>query len=150
MAHAIRAHHRLHGSVLRAVLGSLDAVDPEEVNERHPCERCGLPVGGDDAYCCYGCELAARIQAESEGEGGSTRAGLVMAAFLTMNLMMFTLVLYGDDVYGAGWDRLRSLFRVGAWAMATPVYAILGVPLTRSALGALRKRRIVSELPVVA
>ena len=112
------------------------------------CARCGLPAMRGSAFCCYGCELADRLQSEAGDGASSARASALLAGFLTMNLMMFSLYLYGDDVYGESWPALRSLFRVGSFAVATPVYAILGVPLARSAIAALRRGALTSELLV--
>ena len=112
------------------------------------CARCGLPSMRGSSFCCYGCELADRLQKEAGDGASSTRASVLLAGFLTMNLMMFSLYLYGDDVYAESWPALRSLFRVGSFAVSMPVYAILGVPLARSALLSLERGVLTSELLV--
>ena len=112
------------------------------------CTRCGLPAMRGSSFCCYGCELAERLQKEAGDGASSARASVLLAGFLTMNLMMFSLYLYGDDVYAESWPALRSVFRVGSFAVSMPVYAILGVPLARSALIALRRGVLTSELLV--
>ena len=33
------------------------------------CRHCGLPAPPNSEYCCYGCELAARIAAEAAQKG---------------------------------------------------------------------------------
>lgn len=103
------------------------------------CAHCGLPLAGGrpkgPAYCCSGCALAHRLTGGEEGHGRAT--GLLMAvgigAFLAMNVMMLSFVLYSgtseaDRAAGEGWVRWALL------ALATPAFVLLGGPfLTRGA-----------------
>lgn len=103
------------------------------------CAHCGLPLLGGrakgPAYCCSGCALAHRLTGGEEGHGRAT--GLLMAvgigAFLAMNVMMLSFVLYSgtseaDRAAGEGWVRWALL------ALATPAFVLLGGPfLTRGA-----------------
>src|SRR5207237_1309561 len=78
----------------------------------------------------------------------------LLAAFLTMNLMMLTLVLYSDDVYGASaspvWEQLRSLFRVGSILLAMPVYLIAGAPIARRAWAEALRGRLTADALLAA
>ncbi len=105
------------------------------------CAHCGLPVvlGSNDdepVYCCGGCALAHRI---TGGDGGHGKAsGLLMSvgvgAFLAMNVMMLSFVLYSgrgeaDRAAGEAWVRWALL------SLATPALFLLGLPfLSRGVL----------------
>jgi len=103
------------------------------------CAHCGLPLArvrarpGEALYCCGGCALAHRLTGGTEGHGQA--AGLLMAvgvgAFLAMNVMMLSFVLYSgraeaDRASGESWVRWALLL------LATPALVLLGGPfLTR-------------------
>jgi len=105
------------------------------------CAHCGLPLNAGlrerreegPAYCCSGCALAHRISGGGAGHGRAT--GLLMAvgmgAFLALNVMMLSFVLYtggaeADRASGEAWVRWALL------ALATPAVLLLGSPfLTR-------------------
>ncbi|MFQ5412922.1 MAG: heavy metal translocating P-type ATPase [Phycisphaerae bacterium] len=120
------------------------------------CDFCHLPMAlrrapaGDDAprYCCYGCRFAAAVT-HARGEAGQatwmlTRLGL--ALFLAMAVMVFSLYLYGREVY-AQHDAvvtpldasLTDLMRYLSLVSATPVFFILGVPILANAIAHLRR-----------
>ena len=86
------------------------------------CDYCGLPItatapsGGPSdsahgaSYCCFGCRFAAAI-AQEKGEAAQVRWRLTqlgLAIFFTMNVMVFTLVLWTQDI------RRRHIARSGA------------------------------------
>ncbi|HEX6899251.1 MAG TPA: cation-translocating P-type ATPase [Thermoanaerobaculia bacterium] len=112
------------------------------------CAHCGLPLaGGREArgpsYCCSGCALAHRLTGGAEGHGQAT--GLLMAvgigAFLAMNVMMLSFVLYSgsaeaDRAAGEGWVRWALL------ALATPAFVLLGTPFLSRGVRHLRARRL--------
>jgi heavy metal translocating P-type ATPase len=118
----------------------VDAVTPAG------CRHCGLPVGRPAAraapspYCCFGCELAAEIAAEGRQGGGRRKSALLFCLLLSMTVMMLSMFLFAEDVYGTGgggaW--LRQAYRVAAAVLATPVVVMLGVPLLGGALSRLR------------
>jgi P-type Cu2+ transporter len=103
------------------------------------CAHCGLPLArvrarpGEPVYCCGGCALAHQLTGGAEGHGQA--AGLLMAvgvgAFLAMNVMMLSFVLYSgraeaDRATGESWVRWALLL------LATPALVLLGGPfLTR-------------------
>ena len=99
------------------------------------CRHCGLPAGGAE-FCCYGCELASELRAEAARGHSSLKARLVVSVLLGMTVMMLSLFLYAEDVYGAagglGW--LRSFYRWTALVLTAPVVVLLGWPLVRGAV----------------
>ncbi len=137
---------------------------------RDACDFCGLPVPaswwnrGDDAdqrgdeprYCCYGCRFAAAVTQE-RNEAGAVRWTLTrlgIAIFFTMNVMVFTMALWTQDVYGADPNdalagSLAELFRYICLICSLPVLFLLGVPLADNALGDLRRRVLSTDLLLV-
>jgi cation transport ATPase len=130
--------------VTTAVANSAAAFLPEPLPL---CAHCGLPLAGrrhsGPAYCCSGCALAHRLTGGEDSHGRAT--GLLMAvgigAFLAMNVMMLSFVLYSgsgeaDRAAGEGWVR---------WALpglATPAFILLGGPFLTRGLQHLRARRL--------
>jgi heavy metal translocating P-type ATPase len=121
------------------------------------CDHCGLPMGGvrifpswarpETRYCCSGCRFAAAILRErgSGGQSSATLASLGISVFLTINVMMFTMVLWTNDVYGVGdaaslelAPPLENVLRHLCLVLALPVLWLLGVPLARDAWRGLR------------
>jgi P-type Cu2+ transporter len=109
------------------------------VTARASCIHCGLPcadAGGPESFCCSGCFLAHRLRG-SDLEGAPDRlfARVVLSAFLSMGVMVFSLSLYGalldPGAEGAGEtaSALRGVLRLGAMAFAVPVFVLLGLPL---------------------
>jgi hypothetical protein len=81
--------------------------DRRQAAESGACSFCGLPAHGladEPAYCCYGCRFAASIAAADGDEGQArwamTRLGL--AVFFSMNVMVFTLLLWSQDQASGG------------------------------------------------
>lgn len=116
------------------------------------CAHCGLAARGADLYCCYGCEIAARIAKEGAEEHGNTKAALIVSLLLSMTVMMLSLFLFQEDVYGlapgaeGAW--LASAYRIASAVLSAPVILLLGVPALRSAARALQAGRISMELLV--
>lgn len=116
------------------------------------CAFCGLPVNtywqqhnqpviSDERYCCYGCRFAASV-AGADGEKGQstwalTRLGL--AIFFSMNVMVFTMVLWSQDVFDPIQDASSfdsyffDLFRYLCLLFTIPVLFLLGLPLFENA-----------------
>jgi Cu2+-exporting ATPase len=109
-----------------------------------PCAHCGLP--GRARYCCFGCELAARIAAEARDDHSRLYGTFALTLVLSMIVMMLSLFLYAEDVFDAGADVemawLRAAYRWASWVLATPVMALGGWPLARRAWDNLRERRL--------
>ncbi|MCY2963774.1 MAG: cation-translocating P-type ATPase, partial [Planctomycetota bacterium] len=135
------------------------------------CDFCGLPIpvpllsGGsadsaiasEPEFCCSGCRFAAAVTRES-GETGAARWTLVRlgaAIFFSMNVMCFTMALWTRDVYGElAEDSLvrpwEGLLRALGLLFTAPVIGLLGLPLADSALLALRRGRLTTDLLLCA
>jgi heavy metal translocating P-type ATPase len=102
-------------------------------------------VAGGSAYCCYGCELAAELARESSHNEARLKGTLTLCLLLSMGVMMMSLFLFAEDVYGATEDpsmaKLREIWRMASAILATPVVFLLGVPLLRRAVRSLREGR---------
>lgn len=117
------------------------------------CAHCALPLAGSPGrdtgplYCCGGCALAHRIVGGASGHGEAS--GLLMAvgigAFLAMNVMMLSLVLYtsgaeADRALGEAWVRWALL------GLATPALFLLGGPLVGRGLIRIRRLRLDTDI----
>jgi P-type Cu2+ transporter len=104
------------------------------------CSHCLLPIRGhghdrqsqgeDHRFCCYGCCLAFQV---ARGEGEESEAAwllirLGIGAFLAMNIMLFSLLLYSGTFEQADAE-VRQVVHLVLWALATPALLILGGPL---------------------
>lgn len=118
------------------------------------CAHCGLATASAGAYCCYGCELAASISAEGKERRTELFGIITFSLLLSMMVMMLSLFLFAEDVYGAGPEAglvwMRKVYRIASGVLATPVVLMLGVPLGRRALRALAARKLTMDLLVVA
>ncbi len=115
------------------------------------CAHCGLPTRparGDDvrAFCCLGCRLASAATGGRVGaKAAFLEARLLLSAFLSMGVMEFTLVLYGEDLATSPDPATVALRRLGQIALAmftVPVLGLLGVPLLKGAWQDVRAGRI--------
>ncbi|MCM2257486.1 MAG: cation-translocating P-type ATPase [Vicinamibacteria bacterium] len=119
------------------------------------CAHCGLPVAGAKVratplYCCTGCALAHRITGGDAGHGVAT--GMLMAvgvgAFLAMNVMMLSFVLYSgrgeaDRLAGEAWVRWALLL------LATPALVLLGAPFLTRGVRRLREGTLDTDALIV-
>ena len=141
----------------------------DEHGQDTQCDYCGLPVRrsrssarsselDQPAYCCFGCRFAASVTAErgEEGQVRWTLTRLGFAIFFAMNVMVFTLALWTQDVYSqsasvseANALTLYELFRYLCLVFSLPVVLLLGIPLFENALDNLRRRLITTDLFVV-
>ena len=119
------------------------------------CEFCGLRVSAargvvaegkpQPVFCCFGCEFASEVTRSSGSEGASRilllRIGL--AAFCTMNVLAFTMVLWTHDVYPGTRDVravvLDDILRYLGLLFSLPVWFVLGQPMLNSAMSRLRR-----------
>jgi len=127
------------------------------------CDYCHLPVGGagdrrGPVYCCFGCRLASEITGRdgAEGEATWTLAKLGLAIFLSLNVMMFTMALWTQDLYdarevGSGplAASLADLFRYLCLLLSLPVIWLLGLPLLENALATRRRDVAAADLLIV-
>jgi heavy metal translocating P-type ATPase len=115
------------------------------------CTHCGLGPAAVGGYCCYGCELAAAVSKEAGEKATKTGARLVFSLLLSMMVMMLSLFLFAEDVYGEGDGGLgwmRSLYRGISAVLSTPVIGLLGAPLLGRGLASLRERKLSMDLLV--
>jgi heavy metal translocating P-type ATPase len=129
---------------------TVDGTRPAE----RACSHCGLPVivrvrgeptppADEPLYCCVGCRLAASVAA---GSGSTLEPRLLLASFLAMGVMTFSLVLYGETLHATGDEpglaAVRNMGRAVLALFSLPVLGLLGVPLVRGALADLALRRV--------
>lgn len=154
----------------RQRLGPVPAASPD--GPPHPqdalCRFCGLPVrnapSADEAYCCFGCRVAASLAA-ADGEEGQARWAMTrlgLAIFFAMNVMVFSILLWSQDLappaavsvgtsaataspltssspdWSAVWF---DLARYAALLFTLPVVLLLGGPLGLSAWQEIRGGR---------
>ena len=116
------------------------------------CSHCLLPLGSyptkrivngeDHAFCCYGCCLAYQVKQGSreEPEAAWLLVRLGIGGFLSMNIMLFSLLLYSGTFDVADSEMLPKFY----WLLgifATPVLFILGGPFIKESWeGALQGR----------
>ena len=121
------------------------------------CAYCGLPVASTSnsewqapaveqpRYCCYGCRFAASVNRERGGatEVSSALTRLGLAIFFSMNVMVFTMLLWSQS--GEPTNRAAAVFydlgRYACLVFSIPVMLLLFGPLLEDALGELRERR---------
>jgi len=116
------------------------------------CSHCLLPLGSyptkrivngeDRAFCCYGCCLAYQVKhgSREEPEAAWLLVRLGIGGFLSMNIMLFSLLLYSGTFDVADSEMLPKFY----WLLgifATPVLFILGGPFIKESWeGALQGR----------
>ena len=131
------------------------------------CDYCGLPLAESwwkrraehkqgQQYCCLGCRFAANVAQERgpQGEANWTLARLGLCIFLAINVMMFTMVLWTDDVYvgdapnaaSALAGPLADVLRYLCLLASLPVLYLLGGPLAAGAWQGLREGRPSTDL----
>lgn len=108
------------------------------------CRHCLLPVGRramkrtvnseSYAFCCYGCCIAYQVKSgnREEHEAAWLLVRIGVGGFLSMNIMLFSLLLYSDGFIGADAEILPWI-HVLLWLFATPAVVILGEPFVREA-----------------
>jgi P-type Cu2+ transporter len=103
------------------------------------CSHCLLPVGAramqrtvngeSQAFCCYGCCIAFQVKngRSEEWEAAWLLIRLGVGGFLSMNIMLFSLLLYTGAFTGVD-ARLLPWIHLLLWMFATPALVILGGP----------------------
>ncbi|HYM99529.1 MAG TPA: HAD-IC family P-type ATPase, partial [Aestuariivirgaceae bacterium] len=124
------------------------------------CSHCLLPVGlraieytmnGEACvFCCYGCRIAYQVKngKSEEWEAAWLLIRLGVGAFLSMNIMLISLLLYtgtfgGDDAWLLPWIHLLL------WIFATPALVILGGPFLRETWVNAMQGRLTSSALIV-
>jgi P-type Cu2+ transporter len=120
------------------------------------CGHCLLPLGSraiwrrmsgeEQAFCCYGCCIAFQVRngQSEEWEAAWLLIRLGIGGFLSMNIMLFSLLLYAGAFTG-GDARVLPWVQLLLWVFATPAVAILGGPYLREALIEGRQGRLTSS-----
>ena len=83
-------------------------------------------------FCCYGCCIAHQVKS---GSGDASEAAwllvrLGVGSFLSMNIMLFSLLVYSGAFSGAD-RRVLPTIHLLLWGLATPAVLILGEPFLR-------------------
>ncbi len=124
------------------------------------CSHCRLPIGlralrrtldGEArAFCCYGCCIAFLVKSgrTEESEAAWLLIRLGVGAFLSMNVMLISLLLYVDDFSGADAQMLPWIHLL-LWLFATPALVILGWPYVRETWAHALEGRMTSSALVV-
>ena len=140
----------------------------KQADRQRYCDFCGLPIphslslgtGKTDEeaeYCCSGCRSVARVQ-KSSAEQGSAASNLMhlgLAIFFTMNVMVFTMALWSQDIYSEEAFSsefshvLRGVFRWASLLFSFPVLWLLGGPIARGVWQALRRKAITTDLLIL-
>ena len=106
------------------------------------CRHCLLTTGpramrrtvnGENcAFCCYGCCIAFQVRSgkSEEWEAAWLLIRLGVGGFLSMNIMLFSLLLYAGAFTGVD-ARLLPWVHLLLWIFATPALVILGGPFLR-------------------
>ena len=124
------------------------------------CDYCGLPVAGavgdGPRYCCHGCRFAASITGAG-GADGQARwmfARLGLAIFFSMNVMVFTMLLWSqqDETAGSGAaaEAFYGLARHACLLFTAPVMLLLGGPLLDDTVAEARRGRAGLNLLLLA
>ena len=124
------------------------------------CRHCLLPVGrramertvnGEScAFCCYGCCIAYQVKSgnREEYEAAWLLVRIGVGGFLSMNIMLFSLLLYADGFSGADAEILPWI-HVLLWLFATPAVVILGEPFVREAWFHAKRGRLTTSALIV-
>jgi Cu2+-exporting ATPase len=124
------------------------------------CSHCLLPLGqrgmqrkvnGENcAFCCYGCCIAFQVRngKSEEWEAAWLLIRLGVGGFLSMNIMLFSLVFYTDAFTGPD-ARLIPWIQLLLWIFATPAVMILGGPFLRETWHNSLQGRLTSSALVV-
>ena len=124
------------------------------------CRHCLLPVGrramertvnGEScAFCCYGCCIAYQVKSgnREEYEAAWLLVRIGVGGFLSMNIMLFSLLLYADGFIGADAEILPWI-HVLLWLIATPAVVILGEPFVREAWFHAKRGRLTTSALIV-
>ena len=124
------------------------------------CSHCLLPVGlratrqmlnGESCtFCCYGCSIAYQVK---QGRGEESEAAwllirLGVGGFLSMNIMMFSMLDYTGAFTGAD-AKVQPVIHLLLWIFATPAMLILGGPFMRETFTEAVHGRLTSSALIV-
>jgi P-type Cu2+ transporter len=124
------------------------------------CRHCLLPLGrrgfvrtvnGESCqFCCYGCCIAHQVKS---GSGEASEAAWLLVrlgagSFLSMNIMVFSLLVYSGAFTGAD-RRVLPTIHLLLWGLATPAVLVLGEPFLRETWSQIRQGRLGSSALIV-
>jgi Cu2+-exporting ATPase len=124
------------------------------------CRHCLLPLGrrgfvhpvnGESCqFCCYGCCIAYQVKS---GSGEASEAAWLLVrlgagGFLSMNIMLFSLLVYSGAFTGTD-RRVLPTIHLLLWGLATPAVLILGEPFLRETWSQIRRGRLGSSALIV-
>jgi P-type Cu2+ transporter len=124
------------------------------------CRHCLLPVGpralqhtvnGENcAFCCYGCWIAFQVKngKTEEWEAAWLLIRLGIGGFLSMNIMLFSLLIYSGAFTGAD-ERVLPTIDILLLILATPAVVILGGPFLRETLLEAARGRLTASALIV-
>jgi Cu2+-exporting ATPase len=117
------------------------------------CSHCLLSLGSqptqrivngeEHAFCCYGCCLAFQVKngSREEPEAAWLLVRLGIGGFLSMNIMLFSLLLYSGTLDVADSEMIPKFYWL-LGILATPVIVILGVPFFKESWDGARQGRL--------
>jgi P-type Cu2+ transporter len=124
------------------------------------CRHCLLPLGrrgfartvnGESCqFCCYGCCIAHQVRSGS-GEASEAAWFLVRlgaGGFLSMNIMLFSLLVYSGAFSGTDRQVLPTI-QLLLFGLATPAVLILGEPFLRETWSQARRGRLSTSALIV-
>jgi Cu2+-exporting ATPase len=106
--------------------------------------------GEERAFCCYGCCIAfqVKIGRPEESNAAWLLIRLGVGAFLSMNVMLISLLLYVEAFSGAD-AKMLPWIQLVLWLFATPALVILGAPYVRETWAHAVEGRVTSSALVV-
>ena len=133
------------------------------------CAYCGLPLAASwyrsehaetarPAYCCIGCRIAASVTDASGAEGHIRwmMARLGISIFFSMNVMVFSMALWSQDLYGVSPGEesalagvLWQLFRYLGLLFSLPVLFLLGGPIVDNVAQSVRRGVITTDVLIL-
>jgi Cu2+-exporting ATPase len=124
------------------------------------CRHCRLPLGrramqrtlnGEHcAFCCYGCCIAYQVKVgrSEEYDAAWMLVRLGIGSFLSMNIMLFSLLVYSGAFSGADAEMLPWIHLL-LWLFATPAVIVLGEPFVRETWVQARQGRLTAAALIV-
>ncbi|MGB2866912.1 MAG: heavy metal translocating P-type ATPase [Bacteroidota bacterium] len=119
------------------------------------CDQCGLPfgagglrrsVGGVElSFCCHGCSFTNSVIGErgEAGNAGLFLARLGFAAFLSMNIMVLSWVLYDRKWITLGLEpEIIPPLEKLLFVLSLPIMILVGYPFLRNAINDMREIRL--------
>jgi Cu2+-exporting ATPase len=98
------------------------------------------------AFCCYGCCIAFQLKngKSEEWDAAWLLIRLGIGGFLSMNIMLFSLLIYGGVFTGAD-ARMLPVIDILLLILATPAVIILGGPFLRETVTEARRGHLTSS-----